>query len=168
MRIGRRGFLDHLRLLGPLFALIGAVFALRMILAAAGASGWLLEIVSITAATAVCVVLAAFLIHFRGFGSYANVVAASLLLSAWGQILIIVAIVFSVLTGQENIYTAPEFSIPGDDSIHLRHIMGHLIVSIPIGTLVGALEGCVVLWLLRIAMPVRPRLKHNSRGHGMS
>ena len=113
-----------------------------------------------TAATAVCVVLAAFLIHIRRFGSYASVVAASLLLSAWGQLLIIVSIVFSVLTGQENIYTAPEFSIPGDDPLHLRHIVGHLIVSVPIGTLVGAVEGCVVLWLLRIVMPARPRLKH--------
>jgi hypothetical protein len=158
MRIGRRGLLEHLRLLGPLFALIGAVWALRMILSAAGATGWLLGIVSMTAAAAACVALAAFLIHIRGFGSYANVVAASLLLSVWGQLLIIVAIIFSVLTGQENIYTAPEFSIPGDDPLHLRHIVGHLIVSVPIGTLVGAVEGCVVFWLLRIVMPARLRL----------
>jgi len=159
MRIGRRGLLDHLRLLGPLFALIGAVWALRMILSAAGATGWLLGIVSMTTAGAVSVLLAAFLIHIRRFGSYASVVAASLLLSAWGQLLIIVSIVFSVLTGQENIYTAAEFSIPGDDPLHLRHIVGHLIVSVPIGTLVGALEGCVVFWLLRIVMPPRLRLK---------
>jgi hypothetical protein len=151
--------MEHLRLLGPLFALIGAVWALRMILAAAGATGWLLGIVSMTAASAVSVLLAAFLIHIRGFGSYGNVVAASLLLSVWGQLLIIVSIVFSVLTGQENIYTAPEFSIPGDDPLHLRHIVGHLIVSVPIGTLVGAVEGCLVFWLLRIVMPARLRLK---------
>ena len=91
MRIGRRGLLEHLRLLGPLFALIGAVWALRMILAAAGAPGWLLGIVAVTVAGPVCVLLAAFLIHFRGFGSYVNVVLASLLLSAWGQLLIIAA-----------------------------------------------------------------------------
>jgi hypothetical protein len=160
MRIGRRGLLDHLRLLGPLFALIGAVWALRMILAAAGAPDWLLAIVAVTSAAPVCVLLAAFLIHIRGFGSYPNVVVASLLLNFWGQLLVIAAILFSVVTGQENIYTAPEFSIPGDDPLHLRHIFGHLIVGTPIGTLVGAAAGCLVLWLLRIVMPARPRLKH--------
>jgi hypothetical protein len=159
MRIGRRGWLEHLRLLGPLFALIGAVWALRMILAAAGVPGWLLGIVAVTAAGPVCVLLAAFLIHFRRFGSYANVVAASLLLSAWGQFLIIAAILFSVVTGQENVYTAPEFSIPGDDPLHLRHILGHLVLSTPIETLVGAVAGCLVLWLLRMVLP-RTRLRH--------
>src|SRR5262245_22360263 len=160
MRIGRRGLVEHLRFLGPLFALVGAVWALRMILAAAGAPHWLLGIVAVTVAAPVCVLLSAFLIHFRGFGSYANVVAASVLLNAWGQLLVVASIIFSVLTGLDNIYTAPEFSIPGDDPLHLRHIVGHLIVGIPIGTLVGAVEGCVVLWLLRIVMPARPRLKH--------
>ena len=157
MKIGNRGLREHLDLLGPVFAVIGAVWALRMILAAAGAPGWLLGIASMTVATAVCVLLAALLMHIRGFGGYANVVAASLLLSIWGQLLIIVSIVFSVMTGKENIYTAPEFSIPGDDPLHIRHIVGHLVVSVPIGTLIGALEGCLVLWLLRSVMPARRR-----------
>ncbi len=82
------------------------------------------RIFSVTTASAVAVFLAALLIHFHGFGGYTNVVTTSLLLNAWSQILIVIAILFAVATGTENVYTLPEFSVPGDDpdapAAHLR------------------------------------------------
>jgi len=74
----------------------------------------------------------------------------------WAQLLIVGAIVFAVVTGTENIYVAPEFSLPRShlDPYHLRHIYGQLTFGIGLGTLTGAGVGCLMLWLLRLLLPM--------------
>jgi hypothetical protein len=146
---------EHVRLLLPLLAFVTAVWLLRLLLAAAGASLSVSRVFSVTTASAMAVFLAVLLIHFHGFGGYTNVVTTSLLLNAWSQILIVVAILFAVATGTENIYTLPEFSVPGDDPLHLRHIFGHLTFILGLGTLFGAGVGCLMLWFLRLMVPMR-------------
>ncbi len=153
MNIGGYGLRDHLKLLGPLFGLIAAVWLLRWVLDAAGAPPRVVVVLSVTGATSLSMLVAVGLMHARRFGSYLNVVVVSFLLLTWEQILIIAAIVFAVVSGIENVYTAPEFSIPGDDRYHLRHIVGHLTFGIGAGTLFGAATGCLLLWLLRKLVP---------------
>jgi hypothetical protein len=77
-------------------------------------------------------------------------VVASLLLTAWGQILVIAAIVFSILTSTQNVFTQPEFSMRGDDPLHLHHIYGHLTFGIGLGTLFAQYGVLVILDLERI------------------
>ncbi|MCI0626158.1 MAG: hypothetical protein L0387_31695 [Acidobacteria bacterium] len=155
MRVGGHRMREHVRLLRPLFAFLAAVWLLRLFLAAAGVSLSVTRVFSVTTAAAVAVFLAVLLIYFRGFGGYTNVVAASLLLNAWSQVLIVIAILFAVATGTENVYTLPEFSVKGDDPLHLRHILGHLTFMLGLGTLFGAGMGCLMLWFLRMMVPVR-------------
>lgn len=154
MNIGGYGLRDHLKLLGPLFGLIAAVWLLRWVLDAAGAPRGLVLVVSVTAITSLSILVAAGLMHFRRFGSYLNVVVASFLLVTWGQLLIIAAVVFAAATGIENIFTAPEFSRV-DDQTYLGNILGHLTFGIGAGTLFGAATGCLLLWLLRKLVPAR-------------
>lgn len=155
MKLGGRGFREHLRLLAPLFGLIAAVWVLRLILGETDVPRKFTAVFSVTAAAAVSVLLAVFLLHFRQFGGYPSVVLASFLLIFWGQFLVVAAIVFSVLTGTENIFTQPEFSIPQDDPHHVHHILGHLTFGLGGGTLIGAAMGCLLLALLRVLMPNR-------------
>jgi hypothetical protein len=150
MRIGGHRVRDHIRLLAPLFGLIAAVWVLRMIVAEAGSPSYIILIVSVTTTTAFSMLLAVLLIHFRRFGGYANVVVASFLLNVWAQILISGAISFAMLTGTENIYTAPAFDLSGGDGSKLSHLYGHLTFEIALGTLEGAAVGCLLLWLLRM------------------
>lgn len=157
MRIVGQRLRDHIRLLVPLFALLTAIWVLRLLSAALNPPGWLLSILSVTVASSLCVMLAVLLIHVRQFGGYTNVVLSSLLINAWAEILIILAIFFSVLTGIENVFTRPEFSLPADDPHHLRHIYGHLTFGVGLGTLSGAAVGCLLLWLLRLLMPIPPK-----------
>ena len=51
MKIGGHGLRDHIRLLGPLLVLMAAVWALRIVLYAAGAPSFVLHVVSVTLAT---------------------------------------------------------------------------------------------------------------------
>src|SRR5580765_3640190 len=103
MNICGRGLRDHIRLLAPLFGFITVVWALRWALDAAEVSPGLVRLFSVTGATSLSVLIAVWLIHTRGFGSYPNVVVSSLLLVAFAQALIIGAIAFSVVTKTENI-----------------------------------------------------------------
>ena len=155
MRVGGHRMREHVRLLLPLFAFLALVWLLRLLLAAFGVSLAVTRIFSVTAASAVAVFLAVLLIHFHGFGGYTNVVTTSLLLNAWSQILIVIAILFAVATGTENVYTLPEFSVMGDDPMHLRHIFGHLTFMFGLGTLLGAGMSCLMLWFLRLMVPMR-------------
>jgi hypothetical protein len=157
MKIGGRGLRDHIRLLAPLFGLITFVWAIRWGLDAAGSSHALVRAFSVTGATSLAILIAVWLIHTRAFGSYPNVVVASLLLVVWEQMIIVVAIVISVLTKTENVFTEPEFSIAPDDPYHLKHIVGHLTFGIGASMLFGAATGCLMLWLLRALVPARPR-----------
>jgi ABC-type uncharacterized transport system permease subunit len=149
MKIGKHGLRDHLRLLTPLFGLIAGVWALRLILAAANSPHWVTQVTSVTTAVAVTVLLAVLLIHFKRYGGYTNVVVSALLLNVWAQLLVVVAIFFSYETGRQNVYSAPEYSLPGDELSHLKHIYAHLTFGVGIGTLVGAVFGSLLLALLR-------------------
>lgn len=157
MNVCGRSIRDHIRLLAPLFGLIAIVWALRWGLDQAGFSHGLVRAFSVTGATSLAILIAVWLIHRRGFGSYPNVVGASLLLVVFSQLIIVVAIVYSVITKTENVFTEPEFSIVGDDPYHIRHIIGHLTFGIGAGMLFGAATGCLMLWLLRTLVPTRAR-----------
>ena len=111
MRIGNHGLREHIRLLMPLFGLIAAVWLLRLVMDKAGTPPTIVRMASVTVAGAASILLAVLVIHFKSFGSYANVVVAGFLLEFWAQLLICGAIAFSVLTGTANIYTAPEYSL---------------------------------------------------------
>lgn len=154
MNICERGLRDHLRLLAPLFGFIAVVWALRWALDAAGAPHGLVRVFSVTGAIPLAILIAVWLIHTRGFGSYPNVVVATLLLVIFGQMLIIIGVLFSVITGIENVFTHPDFSVP-DDPYHVRHILGQLTFGIGAGTLFGVATGCLMLWLLRMLVPRR-------------
>lgn len=154
MRICGRGLRDHIGLLAPLFGLITLVWALRWALDAAGVAPSLVRGLTVTGATSLAVLIAVWLIHTRGFGSYPNVVVASLLLVLYEQTLIIGAIVFAVLTGIGNVFTRSEFS-PPDDPGHVKHIIGQLTFGIGAGTLLGTATGCLMLWLIKRLVPAR-------------
>ena len=151
MRICGYRIRDHIRLLAPLFGFITAVWLIRLVLGALGVG--FVRLFSVTGADALAILLAAVLIHIRRFGSYPNVVAASVLLVVCGQLLIVLAILFAVVTGTNNIFTAPQFSFPRDDVHHLKHILGQLTYGIGAGILFGAAMGCFLLWILRMLVP---------------
>lgn len=151
-----RGLRDHIRLLAPLFALIALVWALRWLLDATGFSHSLVRVLSVTGATSLAILIAVWLIHTRGFGSYPNVVLATLLLVAYEQVLIVLAIAFAVVTGIGNVFTRREYSNT-DDPQHVRHMIGQLTFGVGAGLLFGAATGFLMLWLLRKLVPARTR-----------
>jgi hypothetical protein len=162
MKIGGHGLREHIRLLLPLFGLIAAVWLLRLIMDLAGTPPALVRIVSVTVAGSASILLAVLLIHFKRFGGYPNIVAATFLLEFWSQLLICSAIAFSALTGTTNVYSAPEYS---HTTSPLTHIIGHITFGLGMGTLFGAAMGCLLLWLLRHIVPAAGGKTHLRTSH---
>ncbi|HUU13541.1 MAG TPA: hypothetical protein VM182_07505 [Terriglobia bacterium] len=151
MKIGGHGLRDHLRLLAPLFGLIAAVWVLRMVMAMAGTDPSIVRYVSVGVMSAFSGLLAVWLIHFRRFGGYSNVVFATFLLILWKESLIVAAVAFAAMTGTSNIYTAVEYA---HRMSHAKHITLHLTLGVGFGTLFGSAMGCALLWLLRRVVPL--------------
>ena len=162
MKVHGHGLREHIRFLAPLLLFVMIVWILRMFLGVVSAPLWFSKLFSVSIASVIALLIAIFWIHARSFGSYPNVVTASFLINAWTHLLIILAILFAVITGTENIFTRPEFSIKEDDALHLRHILGHLTFGIGANTLFGAGMGCLLLWLLRVIVPAPPQEKKTS------
>lgn len=149
MRIAGKGLRQHIRLLTPLFGVIFAVWALRILVSVIpGFPVILKQAISVSLIVPICIILAVVLIYAKGFDGYTSVVVSSFMLVVWGQGLVVLSILFSVLTGIDTVYTAPEFSLPNDPN-HTRHILGHLSFGIGLETLAGSLMGCIILFMLR-------------------
>ena len=153
MKVSGHSIREYCQLLSPMFGLIAVAWLLRGLLAYLEATHWILVIVSISLVLPVCVLLAVLLIYIRNFGSYTAVVFATLLLVSWAQVLICIAIVFSVATGISTVYSYPEYSLGINDPYHVRHILGHLTFGIGWGTLVGSAMGSFLLFFLRRFAP---------------
>jgi len=153
MNIEGHRFRDSVRLLAPLFVLIAAVWALRLVVFAAGAepgSVWL-HIISVTVTGAASILLAVLMIHHRRFGSYTSVVAAVFLLIAWEELLISAAIAFASITGTMNVYSLPKYSF---GETPWRHIAAQLTLVLGSRTILGSAMGCLLLWMLRRVDPM--------------
>jgi len=157
MKIGGHGLREYIHFLMPLFGLITAVWLLRLVMDKAGTPPAVVRMVSVSVAGAVSILLAVVLIHFKGFGSYSSVVVSCFLLELWEQLLICSAIAFSALTGTMNVYAAPEYSPQAGP---LAHIFGHITFGVGFGTLFGGGMGCLLLWLLRLIVPLADGKTH--------
>ncbi|MBL8148957.1 MAG: hypothetical protein JNN15_03415 [Blastocatellia bacterium] len=157
MRIGNHSVKEHFLFLTPLLGFIAIVWMIRLIAGALNFPINIINLASVTAATAVSAILAVLLIHVRNFGGYVNVVIASTFLTLWGHLLIIAAIAFAVLTETTNIYVAPEFSVAGDDPLHIKHMLGHITFALGGGSLMGAIFGCSLFFVIRRILPLKPQ-----------
>jgi hypothetical protein len=157
MKIGEHSLVEHIRLLAPLLGFIAAVWAGRMVLDFAGAPAVEVHFCSVTGAGAISILLAVLLIYFKRFGGYVSVIACAILLEAWAQLLISLAIVFTLLTRIPTIYTAPRYS--GHMTL-VQNLFSHVTFSVGFGSLFGAGMGCLLLWLLRVLVPPESLQKH--------
>ena len=163
MKIGGHGIREHLQLFAPLFALIAAVWVLRMVADYAGAPHGFVHVVSVNIAGSISILIAVILMHVRKFGGYANVAAATFMLVLWKELLVSAAVAFTAVTGLATIYAAPEFSgVPGHPLTPGWHIIGQLTFGLGLQTLFGSAMGCFILWILRAFVPP-PQVTKSSR-----
>jgi len=128
--------------------LIVVVGVARLALSLAGVENATVKWLSISIVSLIGLVYYSIRVHTTGFGSYKQLLALIVLQGVVAQTIIIVGIVIAILTGRDNIFSAPEYSGGGDGKTWL-HAGAHLIFGVIVGSLIGWLIGCLIMWVTK-------------------
>jgi len=130
---------------------IVVVFAVRLALSLAGTPNATTRWASVTVVLLLGVLYYGVAVHTRGFGSYKQLYPLLLFQSLLGEGLVALAVAFAIVTGQDNIYTAPEYSGGGDGKNWL-HVFAHLVIAAVILPLLSwAISSLVLLVTKKVA-----------------
>ncbi|HEX9203743.1 MAG TPA: hypothetical protein VF964_07255 [Vicinamibacteria bacterium] len=133
-------------------ALIVLAWLVRLTLSLTGTPNASAKWVSVTAVLLCGVLYYGGAVYTRGFGSYKQLYPLVLFQSVLGEGLVALAIALAILTGRDNIYTAPEYS-GGGDGKNWGHVVAHLVVGGVILPLVSWGISSVVLLVTKKVAP---------------
>jgi hypothetical protein len=128
--------------------LIAVVGVIRLALSLGGAPNATAKWLSMTAAVWIGVIYYSVRVHTTGFGSYKQLLPIVALLNITAQMIAIIGIAIAMFTGNDNIFSAPEYAF-GSDGKTWFHLGAHMFIGTTIGSLVPWLIGCGVLAITR-------------------
>jgi hypothetical protein len=141
----------------PVLILIAVVWAVRLGLSLAGVPVSGAALFSVTGVLAPGALYCGWAAGRKGFGSLKELYGLNLVQGLFSQTLVALAILLAMLTGQDNIYTTPEFYPPAQgigvlglplppDGKSLGHAVEHIVVAGALGfPAIGWLLGALVL-----------------------
>jgi hypothetical protein len=145
----------------PILILITAVWALRLVLSIAGVPVAGVQFLSVTGVLVLGALYYGWAVVHKGFGSFKQLYGLNLVQGLFSQTLVALAIVLATVTGQDNVYSIPEFYPPAQgigvlglplppDGKNFGHAIEHIVVAGAIGfPIIGWLLGSLVLLATR-------------------
>jgi hypothetical protein len=140
-------FQEYIHFQRWILILIAAVFVLRLGLSLAGVTFSQARWVSINLVLLVGLMYCSVAVHTRGFGSYKQLFGLLFVQTAFAHALIAVGIILGIVTGIDNIYTAPEVSggSSGRSWVHvIAHVLGMVVLPV-----FAWLVGSMILFLAK-------------------
>jgi hypothetical protein len=135
---------DYVRFSGLFLILIAAAGITRLLLSLSGAPNSTVKWFSMTALVWIGVLYYSVRVHTSGFGAYRHLLPVLVLLNLVAQAIAIIGITIAIVTGNANIYSAPEYAFGGDGKTWL-HVAAHLFIGTTMGSLVPWAVGCAIL-----------------------
>ena len=132
--------------------LIVLAFLVRLTLSLAGTPNSVAKWISVTVVLLLGVLYYGVAVHTRGFGSYKQLYPLVLFQSVLGEGLVALAVALAIVTGRDNIYTAPEYSGGGDGKNWL-HVVAHLVIGAVVFPLVSWGVSSLVLLVTKKVAP---------------
>jgi len=163
MTIFGKSVSQYVRFLRPVLGFILVVGVVRLLLSLAGVSVAGVRYFSLTGAWLVGLVVCSITVHTKGFGSYKQLLGLVGLQSLVAQAFTAAVVVLAIATGQDNIYSLPEFS-GGTDGKTWLHVGAHLFLATPILTLAGWLVGSAILFVTKKAAPADTKRGASPKG----
>jgi hypothetical protein len=150
MKIFGKTLGEYIRFQKPFLVLILVVGLARLALSLAGAPNSAVRWLSMTMVLLAGVIYAGVMAPRAGFG-YRHLLPVVFLQAALVNGITIVGILIAIATGHDNIFTAPEFSPPGDEGRGGFHVFGHVAFGTGIGTLLSFAISSLVRWIAALA-----------------
>ena len=138
-------YVDFVKVLLVVIVLVGVA---RLALSLAGVPNGSARWLSVTVAVWLSVLYAAVRAHTSGFGSYKQLLPVVALLNAPAQAVAIAAILVAMATGQDNIFSAPEYAFGGDGKTW-AHALAHLFIGMTVGSLFYWLGACLAMFVAK-------------------
>jgi hypothetical protein len=142
---------DYLRFQRVWLGLVLVVGLARLGLSLAGLPNSTTKWLSLTVLTLLGVFYYGVRVHTSGFGSYKQLLPLIFNQNALAQVIVIAGIVIGILTGHDNVFTAPEYS-GGRDGKNWFHVLAHGVVILVL-PLVGWLVASLVMWVTKKVAP---------------
>ena len=148
MSIFGRRLSDYVKFCWPFLLLIAMAGATRLTLSLGGVSNSTAKWFSMTALVWIGALVYSVRVHLSRFGSYKELLVVCVLMNLIEQGIAISGIVLAIVTGTNNIFSAPEFAFGANGATWL-HAIAHLFVGTTLGSLVPWAVGSGVLAAIR-------------------
>jgi hypothetical protein len=150
MRIFGKTSVEYVRFAAGILALAVLVGAVRLVLSLAGAPVSVVKFFSVTAVILLGVVYYGVRTHTSGFGSYRELLPLMVLTVATASWISGFAVLLAIATGQDNIFSIPEYSGGGDGKTFF-HAFAHFVLAPAIVGLIGWVLACLVMFVTKLA-----------------
>jgi hypothetical protein len=155
MTIFGRRLSDYAALSKVFLILIPVVGIARLALSLNGTPNSTAKWLSVTGLMWLGVLYYSIRLRTGGFGSYKQLLVLCVLQNLVAQAVIVSGIILAIVTGDGNIYSAPEYSFGADGKTWL-HAGAHLVIGTTAGSLVPWIVGSGLFWLTgKLTGPVR-------------
>jgi hypothetical protein len=135
---------EYVRFARLFLVLIAGAGIIRLALTLNGAPNSTVKWFSMTALMWIAVVYYSIRVHTTGFGTYKHLLPVLVLPNLVAQAIAIMGITIAIVTGNANIFSAPEYAFGGDGKTWL-HVAAHLFIGTTLGSLVPWAVGCAIL-----------------------
>jgi hypothetical protein len=152
MRIFGKSFSEYVRFQKIILWLIVVVGVGRLALSLGGVPNSTAKWVSITGVMVIGAIYCALKVPTSGFGGYKHLLPLLVIQDALAELIVAASIVLSIVTGKENIFSAPEFS-GGADGKTWGHVGAHVLVGFVIAPLFFWLVGSLIMLITRKIQP---------------
>ena len=131
MQVFGKRLSEYVRFQKPILIAILIVGLLRLVLSLAGQPVGTVRWLSMTVVALMGVFYYGIQVPRTGFGSYRHLLPLAVIQSTLSNGIVIVGLLIALATGQQNIFTAPEFGGEGN----AFHVFGHVLFGIGIGSI---------------------------------
>jgi hypothetical protein len=132
----------------PVTLLILAVGIARLVASLAGVPNATTRLLAMNAVLFLGVIYLSVRMHLSGFGSYKQLLPAIAISNTALHAVAITGIVIGMITGHDNVFTSPEFAF-GQDGKTMLHLAAHLVIGIPVASVLNWLIGCLFLFITK-------------------
>ena len=157
MKIFGKSLSEYVSFARGFLILVLVVGLARLILSLLGVPNATTKFLSITVVFLLGMVYYSVTVYTSGFGSYKQLLPVLALPVILGSCIVISGIVISILTGKDNIFSAPEYSPGRVDGKNWAHVGGHVVAMIILPLILWAIGSLIMLVTKKVSGPREQR-----------
>src|SRR5215813_5591423 len=147
-------FSEYIQFERWILILVAAAFVIRLALPMAGTSIASTRWVSINIVLLIGLIYCSVAVYTRRFGGYKQLYGLLLIQTVFAHSLIALGIILGIITGTDNIYTAPEF-FGGNSGRNWIHVLMHIIAAVVLPLIVWLIGSAILFATKRLKPSAR-------------